>query len=44
MRIPFQIPAKGMEDTNEAGSKTFRFIIFMKQASDDAVDRRKQAV
>ena len=44
MGIPFQIPAKGMQDKDKTGCKKFRFIIFVKHTEDDASDSRKKMV
>ena len=35
--IPFEIPAKGMEDHDKAGGKAQGFILFEKEAGDNAV-------
>ena len=42
MRIPFEIPPKGMKDQNETGSEIFGFVIFMKQTEDNALDCLKK--
>ena len=42
--IPFEVTAKGMEDTYEAGSKAFGFIVFAEHTEDDAAGGRKKAV
>lgn len=39
MRVPFEITAEGVENTDEAGSKVFSFIHFGKHAKDDIPDR-----
>ena len=44
VRIPFQIPSKGMEDADKARSKEFRLIKFEEHAQDDVPDRMKEAV
>ena len=44
MRIPLKVSAKGVEDANEAGSKAFGFIVFMKQTKEDTADGGKEAV
>lgn len=42
VRIPFEISAEGMKNTNEAGSKRLRFIHIMKQTKKSSSDRRKK--
>ena len=44
MRIPFQVTAKGVKDTDEAGSKTLRFVSIMEHSKDDAAYGREKAV
>jgi hypothetical protein len=44
MRIPFKVTTKGMENTDKAGSKIFRFIQLVKHAEDTVADRMKEAV
>lgn len=44
VRIPFQIPSKGMEDADKARSKVFGLVKFEKHAQDDIPDRMEQAV
>jgi len=44
VRIPFQIPSKGMEDTVKARSKEFGLVKFEEHAQDDIPDRMEQAV
>lgn len=44
MRIPLKVSAKGVEDANEAWSKEFGFIVFMKQTKDNTTDGGKEAV
>lgn len=44
MRVPFQIPAKGVEDANKTRGKEFGFIVFMKHTSDNTVDSREEAM
>ena len=44
MGIPFEIPAKGMKNADEAGSEKLGFIVLMKQACDHIVDSGKKAV
>lgn len=44
VRIPFQIPAKGMEDADKARSKEFGLVKFKEHAQDDIPDRMEQAV
>ena len=44
MRIPLKAATKGVENTNEAGSKVLRFIKFAEHAEDDIADRMKKAV
>ncbi len=44
MWIPFQRPAEGMQDTDEAGDKVSAFIDFMEHSEDDAAYRLKKAV
>ena len=43
MRIPFEVPAKSMENANEAGSKHFCFVIFMKHMQDNIGNGLKKA-
>lgn len=42
--IPFQIPAKGMEDADKARSKVFGLVKFEEHAQDDIPDRMEQTV
>ena len=42
MRIPFEIPSKGMKDQNETWSEIFGFVIFMKQTDDNTSDSLKK--
>lgn len=44
VRIPFEVTAKGMENTDKAGSKTLRFVGIMEHSKDNAADRREKAV
>ncbi len=44
MRIPFQIPAKGMEDTDKTGSKAFGPVVFMEHTGDNTVNGGEKAV
>lgn len=44
MRIPFQIPSKGMEDADKARSKVFGPVKFEEHAQDDIPDRMEEAV
>ena len=44
VRIPFQIPSKGMEDADKARSKVSGPVKFEEHAQDDIPDRMKQAV
>lgn len=44
MRIPFEVSAKGMQNTDKAGSKELRFIIFVEQTGNDAVHGGKEVV
>ena len=42
--IPFEWPAKGVEDTGKTGDKVFGFIQRMEQPEDDAADSLEKAV
>lgn len=42
VRVPFQVPSKGMKDTDKSGCKIFGFIDFGKHAQNDIADRRKK--
>ena len=42
--IPFEIPAKGMEDHDKAGGKVQGFILLEKQAGNNAVYRMEKTV
>lgn len=42
VRVPFQVPVKGMKDTDKSGCKIFGFIDFGKHAQNDIADRRKK--
>ena len=42
--IPFQIPAKGVQDTDEPGDEVSTHICFEEHTRDNTVDRRKQTV
>ena len=42
VRVPFQVPSKGVKDADKAGCKIFGFIDFGKHAQDDIADRRKK--
>jgi len=42
--IPFQGPAEGMQDTDEAGDKVSAFIHFMEEPEDHTADSLKKAV
>ena len=44
MRVPFEIPAKGMQNHEKAGGKIFGLIDFEKHTGDDTVDGMKKAV
>jgi len=44
VRIPLKAAPKGMENANEAGSKTLGFIEFAEHPKDDVADRMKKAV
>ena len=44
MRIPFQVSAKGMENTKETRSEEFGFIVFVEHTRNDAIYGRKKAV
>ena len=44
MRIPFQIPTKGMEYADKARSKVFGPVKFEEHAQDNIPDRMEQAV
>lgn len=44
MRIPFERPAEGMEDTDETGNKVPAFIQLMKKSEDDTADGLEKAV
>lgn len=38
MRLPFQVPAKGMEDTDKTRSEVFRLVKFEEHTQDDVPD------
>ena len=42
MRVPFQVPPKGMKNADKSGCKIFGFIDFGKHAQNDIADRRKK--
>lgn len=42
--IPFEVTAKGMQDTDKAGSKTFRFVGGVEHSKDNTADRGEKAV
>lgn len=42
--IPFEVTAKGMEDTDKTGSKAFGFIVFVEHTENDAARGSKKAV
>lgn len=42
--IPFEVTAKGMQDTDKAGGKTLRFIGGVEHSEDNTADGRKKAV
>lgn len=42
--IPFEVTAKGMQDTDKAGSKTLGFIGGVEHSEDNTADGRKKAV
>ena len=44
MGIPFQVPAKGMKDTDKPRSKEFGFVIFMEHTRDNTVNGREKAI
>lgn len=44
MRIPFEIPAKGMKNADEARGKMFRLIHLKKHTKNNIADRMKEAV
>lgn len=44
MWVPFQIPAKGMEDHDKTGSEVHGFILFKKHTGNNAVYGMKKAV
>ena len=44
VRIPFEIPAKGMKNTDKTRSKEFGFIIFMEHTRDNTVNGREKAI
>lgn len=44
MRIPFQVPAKGMKNTNKTGNKGLGFINLVEHAQNNTADSRKEAV
>ena len=44
VRIPLEAASKGVENTDEAGSKMLRFIKFAEHAKDDVTDGMKKAV
>jgi len=44
MRIPFEIPAKGMKNTDESRSKEFRLIHHKKHTKNNITDGMKKAV
>jgi len=41
--IPFQIPAKGMENQNKTGSEVHGFVLFKKHTGDNTVYSMKEA-
>lgn len=43
MRIPFERPAKGMEDADETGHKVFAFVDLMEEPENDTADSLKKA-
>ncbi|MDR2024597.1 MAG: hypothetical protein LBQ71_15430 [Hungatella sp.] len=44
IRIPFEIPAKGMKDTAEGRSKEFGFVHLEKHTKNNITDRMKEMV
>lgn len=44
VRIPFKVAAKSMEDTDEAGSEAFRFVLALEHSKDNIADSREKAV
>ena len=44
MGIPFQVSAKSMQNADEAGSKRFRFVLFVEHTGNNTVDGREKAV
>lgn len=44
VRIPFKVTSKSMQDTDEAGSKTFRFVLALEHSEDNTADSREKTV
>jgi hypothetical protein len=44
MWIPFEVPAKCMEDADETRSEVFRFVNFVEHPEDDIPDRMEKTV
>jgi len=44
VRIPLEAASKGMENTNETGSETLRFIELAEHAKNDVANGMKKAV
>ncbi len=44
MRIPFEIPAKGMKDADKSRGKSFRFTVFVEEAENNTSDCGKKTV
>lgn len=44
MGIPFKVSSKGMEDTDETGSETFRFVFALEHSKDHTADSREKTV
>lgn len=44
MWIPFEVTAKGMQDTDKAGSKTFRFVGGLEHSEDNTAYGRKKTI
>lgn len=42
--IPFEVTAKGMQDTDKAGGKTLRFVGGVEHSEDNTADGRKKAI
>lgn len=44
VRVPFQVPAKGVEDHDKTGSEVHGFVLFKKHAGDNTCDGMEEAV